>query len=69
VPARDPAALRAAIGRLLTDAGLRRAMAGAGVRRVRERYSWAAIAAATEDSYQRTLDARPASRIALGAAR
>jgi glycosyltransferase involved in cell wall biosynthesis len=69
VPPRDPAALRAAIGRLLTDTGLRRAMAEAGVRRARERYSWAAIAAATEDSYQRTLDARPASRIALGAAR
>jgi hypothetical protein len=44
-------------------------MAAAGVRRARSRYSWASVAAATEQSYQRTLDARRASRIALGAAR
>ena len=69
VPPRDPDAIRAAIRRLLTEADTHRAMAEAGVRRARTRYSWAAVAAATERSYQRTLDARQASRIALGAAR
>jgi D-inositol-3-phosphate glycosyltransferase len=69
VPPRDPGAIRAGIRRLLTEADTRRAMAEAGVRRARTRYSWAAVAAATERSYQRTLDARQASRIALGAAR
>jgi D-inositol-3-phosphate glycosyltransferase len=69
VPPRDPAAIRAAIGRLLADPAGRRAMAAAGVRRARSRYGWASVAAATEQSYQRTLDARQASLIALGAAR
>ena len=69
VPPREPAAIRAAISRLLADADLRRAMSEAGVRRARSRYGWAAIAAATERSYQRALDARPMSRVALGAAR
>jgi glycosyltransferase involved in cell wall biosynthesis len=69
VPARDPAAIRAAIRRLLADAGTRREMAAAGVRRAHSRYRWAAIAAATEQSYRRTLDARQASRIAMGAVR
>jgi glycosyltransferase involved in cell wall biosynthesis len=69
VPARDPAAIRAAIERLLGDPDGRRAMAAAGVRRARSRYGWDSVAAATEQSYQRTLDARRASRIALGAAR
>ena len=70
VPPHDPAALRAAVCRLLADDQARRAMAAAGVRRARRCYSWAAVAAATERSYRRTLDARQqASRIALGAAR
>jgi D-inositol-3-phosphate glycosyltransferase len=69
VPPRDPDAIRAAIRRLLTEADTHRAMAEAGARRARTCYSWDAVAAATERSYQRTLDARQASRIALGAAR
>jgi len=69
VPPKDPAAIRAAIGHLLAEPGTRRAMAEAGVRRARASYGWDAIALATERSYQRTLDAGQASRIALGAAR
>ncbi|MFL6164346.1 MAG: glycosyltransferase [Jatrophihabitantaceae bacterium] len=69
VPAKDPEALRAAISRLLADADLRRALAEAGARRARDCYSWPAIAAATEGSYQSMLDAQQASRIVLGAAR
>ncbi len=69
VPPKDPAAIRAAIAGLLAEPDTRRAMASAGVRRARARYGWDAIALATERSYQRTLDALRASRIALGAAR
>jgi glycosyltransferase involved in cell wall biosynthesis len=52
VPARDPAALAAALASLLGDADRRRAMAAAAARDVRERFSAAAMARAYLDLYR-----------------
>ena len=51
VPAKEPAALAAAIGDLLADPDRRRAMGAAGTRRARL-YSWHRVAAATQRVYE-----------------
>jgi glycosyltransferase involved in cell wall biosynthesis len=51
VPARDPAALRAALERLLGDRELRRRLGEAGRRRAGERFSWPAVTDATLAAY------------------
>jgi glycosyltransferase involved in cell wall biosynthesis len=55
VPARDPAALAAALARLLGDAPLRARLADAAFRRVHE-MSWACTAVATLGVYERALN-------------
>ena len=55
VPPRDPAALRAAIERLLSDATLRARLGAAARERAGERFSWAAATAATLDAYEAAL--------------
>ena len=51
VPPRDPAALRAALERLLGDPELRRRLGAAGRERARERFSWPAVTDATLAAY------------------
>jgi glycosyltransferase involved in cell wall biosynthesis len=51
VPARDPAALRAALERLLGDAELRRRLGAAGRERARTRFSWDAVTNETLAAY------------------
>lgn len=55
VPPGDPAALRAAIERLLTDATLRARLGAAARERAGERFSWAAATAATLAAYEAAL--------------
>ncbi len=55
VPPRDPGALAAVLRRLLDRPALRARLGGAGAARVRERYGWDGIAAATEDAYRSVL--------------
>lgn len=52
VPPGDAAALAAALGRLLQDGALRRAMGTAGRRKVMARYSWEAVTARFRAAYQ-----------------
>jgi glycosyltransferase involved in cell wall biosynthesis len=51
VPARDPAALRAALERLLGDRELRSRLGAAGRRRAREGFSWDHVTALTAQTY------------------
>jgi D-inositol-3-phosphate glycosyltransferase len=51
VPARDPAALRVALERLLADPGLRRRLGAAGRDRARVRFSWDAATSAILAAY------------------
>ena len=51
VPARDPAALRGALQRLLDDPELRRRLGAAGRQRAQERFSWAAVTDAMLAAY------------------
>jgi glycosyltransferase involved in cell wall biosynthesis len=51
VPPRDPAALRAALERLLADAGLRAELGANGRRRAEESYSWSAATEALLAAY------------------
>ena len=51
VPARRPAALARAVRRLLDDDSLRASLGEAGVRRVRDRYTWERVADAMLDVY------------------
>jgi glycosyltransferase involved in cell wall biosynthesis len=55
VPERDPAALAAAIRRLLVDPDAGRHLAGAARATVEERYGWAAAAERFEAAYLRAL--------------
>jgi D-inositol-3-phosphate glycosyltransferase len=52
VPPRDPGALAAAIGELLDDGPRRRRLGQGGVQRVRERFGWERVAAATHEAYR-----------------
>jgi glycosyltransferase involved in cell wall biosynthesis len=52
VPPRDPAALRAALERLLGDGELRRRLGAAGRERARERFSWDVVTDATVAAYR-----------------
>ena len=56
VPPGDPAALRAALARLLADPDLRRTLGAGGRRRAQERFSWAAVTDATLDVYADALE-------------
>ncbi len=60
VPEEDPAALEAAITRLLADAGLRDRLRAAGRARVGERYTWEAVAAKVVGIYHRLASGRAA---------
>jgi len=51
----DAQELAAAIGALLADPRRRSEMGDAGRRRVRERYTWRGVAAATADCYQEAI--------------
>jgi glycosyltransferase involved in cell wall biosynthesis len=55
VPPRDPAALRAALDRLLADPALRRRLGSAGRRRAQERFSWDVVTEATVAAYRMAL--------------
>lgn len=58
VPARDPAALAAAVRRLLDDPALRARWGRAARERVVAHFGWDRVAAATEDAYADVLDRR-----------
>ena len=51
VPPRDPAALRRALERLLSDPELRRRLGAAARERARERFSWDGVISATLEAY------------------
>lgn len=55
VPPDDPAALAAAIGRLLGDPQLREGLSSAALVRARTRFSWATTAQATVDVYREVI--------------
>jgi glycosyltransferase involved in cell wall biosynthesis len=55
VPPRDPAALRAALERLLADPALRGRLGSAGRRRAQERFSWDVVTRATVAAYKMVL--------------
>lgn len=55
VPPGDVQALRAALERLLGDAGLRKRMGEAARKRIRERFSWDAVTGATIRLYEEAL--------------
>ncbi len=56
VEAGNPEAMAAAIAGLLDDPGRRRALGEAGRRRVEERFTWRAVAAATVDVYRHAIE-------------
>ncbi|HEY0537633.1 MAG TPA: glycosyltransferase [Actinoallomurus sp.] len=62
VPARRPDALAALLCRLLADPGRRRSLGAAAAERVRDRYTWARVAAETEAVYEQlaAVASRPA---------
>lgn len=55
VPPKDPAALAAALDRLLADAGARRAMGAEGMRRAREQFHASVVLASLEGLYDQLL--------------
>jgi glycosyltransferase involved in cell wall biosynthesis len=62
VPERDPAALAAAIGRLLADDGLARALGDAARQRVQREHGWDAVARQFEAAYAAARDRAGAPR-------
>jgi glycosyltransferase involved in cell wall biosynthesis len=62
VPPRDPAALRAALNRLLADKDLRRRLGVAGREKIIAGYSWDKVVAETRAVYERALAPEPAVR-------
>ncbi|HEY3877371.1 MAG TPA: glycosyltransferase family 4 protein [Trebonia sp.] len=59
VPPGDPEELAAALRTLFDDAGVRAQLAARGLARVRERFAWPAVAAATEALYQQVISGEP----------
>ncbi len=59
VPPGDAEELSAALGALLDDEAARARLAAAGLARVRERFAWPAVAAATESLYQKVINGGP----------
>jgi glycosyltransferase involved in cell wall biosynthesis len=59
VPPGDPEELAAALRVLLDDADARARLAALGLARVRERFAWPAVAAATEALYQQVISGEP----------
>ena len=55
VPPRDPAALRAALERLLGDAELRARLGAAARERARERFAWPVVTDGTLAAYEQAL--------------
>jgi glycosyltransferase involved in cell wall biosynthesis len=55
VPPRDPAALRAALARLLADEGLRRRLGPAARERARTEFSWERVTDLTLAAYEAAL--------------
>jgi glycosyltransferase involved in cell wall biosynthesis len=63
VPPREPAALGAALRRLLADPRQASAMGRAGARRAARRYSWQHVAMATEAVYEQVMRGRQRSAV------
>jgi glycosyltransferase involved in cell wall biosynthesis len=59
VPPGDPEELSAALGGLLDDQQARQLLASRGLTRVRERFAWPAVAAATEALYRKVINGEP----------
>ena len=59
VPPGDPEELSAALGGLLDDQQGRARLASSGLARVRERFAWPAVAAATEALYRKVINGEP----------
>ena len=59
VPPGDPEELSAALRGLLDDGGARAQLSARGLARVRMRFAWPAVAAATEALYQRVIYGEP----------
>jgi MMP alpha-(1->4)-mannosyltransferase len=59
VPPGDPEELSAALRGLLDDPTARARLAGRGLARVRERFAWPAVAAATETLYRKVINGEP----------
>ena len=59
VPPGDAEALSAALGGLLDDEPARALLASSGLARVRERFAWPAVAAATEALYLKVINGEP----------
>jgi len=59
VPPGDAEELSAALGTVLDDESARARLAAAGLDRVRERFAWPAVAAATEALYQKVINGEP----------
>ena len=59
VPPGDAEELSAALGALLDDESARARLTAAGLDRVRERFAWPAVAAATEALYQKVINGEP----------
>jgi starch synthase len=57
-PPADPKALAAALGRMIDDAGLRRAMGKAGRRSAQDNFSWPIVARRTAAAYDACLSRR-----------
>ncbi len=59
MPPGDPEELAAALRGLLDDPAARGQLAARGLARVRMRFAWPAVAAATEALYRKVIDGEP----------